>query len=131
MTGRFIGSALMSVLRPQKMLAVCAMANIVLVSYGIAGTGSAVVYAMMMVSFFMSIMFPTIFALSIKELGEDTKIASSVIIMSVIGGAVFPLIMGYVSDKDIQNAMIVPLVCFGVVFFYAVARSKPQAKSFD
>jgi FHS family L-fucose permease-like MFS transporter len=78
------------------------------------------VYAIMLVSFFMSIMFPTIFALSIKNLGEDTKIGSSLVIMSIIGGAIFPLAMGYLAVNDIQTAFFVPLVCFIVVFFFAI-----------
>jgi FHS family L-fucose permease-like MFS transporter len=78
------------------------------------------VIAVMLVSFFMSIMFPTIFALSIKNLGNDTKIGSSLVIMAIIGGALFPLIMGYLAVRDIQIAFLVPFVCFVVVLLFAV-----------
>jgi MFS transporter, FHS family, L-fucose permease len=74
----------------------------------------------MLVSFFMSIMFPTIFALSIKNLGEDTKIGSSLVIMSIIGGALFPLAMGYLAVNNIQTAFFVPFICFIVVFVFAI-----------
>jgi MFS transporter, FHS family, L-fucose permease len=72
------------------------------------------------VEFFMSIMFPTIFSLSVKNLGAKTKEASSLVIMSIVGGAVFPVIMGQVSDKtNIQTAYVVPALCFLVVLFFA------------
>lgn len=79
----------------------------------------------MAVPFFMSIMFPTIFALGIKNLGEETKIASSFIVMSIVGGAFFPLIMGKISDVtggNIQLAYIVPMICFVFVLIYALRQ---------
>ncbi|MFM7839639.1 MAG: glucose/galactose MFS transporter, partial [Chitinophagaceae bacterium] len=78
------------------------------------------VYAIMVVPFFMSIMFPTIFALGIKDLGEESKIASSFLVMAIVGGAVFPLVMGFISDAtgSMQKAYIVPLLCFVVVAYY-------------
>lgn len=67
-------------------------------------------------------MFPTIFALGIKDLGEETKIASSFIVMAIVGGAIFPLLMGLISDitGSMQKAYIVPLICFAVVLYFAV-----------
>jgi FHS family L-fucose permease-like MFS transporter len=80
----------------------------------------------MAVPFFMSIMFPTIFALGIKGLGEESKIASSFLVMSIVGGAVMPLIMGLISDKtgSMQTAYIVPLLCFLVVLFFGLRGHK-------
>jgi FHS family L-fucose permease-like MFS transporter len=68
----------------------------------------------------MSIMFPTIFALGIKDLGGDTEFGSSLIIMSIVGGAILPRVFGYIADAtgDIQLGYIVPLVCFAVVCFF-------------
>jgi MFS transporter, FHS family, L-fucose permease len=81
--------------------------------------GMVSVYALIGVEFFMSIMFPTIFSLSVQSLGDDTKIGSSLVIMAIVGGAIFPLIMGRISDmSDIQFAYIVPLLCFLVVFYF-------------
>ena len=76
------------------------------------------VYSVMLVSFFMSIMFPTIFALSIKNLGDDTKIGSSLVIMSIIGGAIFPLAMGYLAVNNIQTAFFVPFILFHRCFSF-------------
>jgi FHS family L-fucose permease-like MFS transporter len=83
----------------------------------------------MAVPFFMSIMFPTIFALGIRGLGEEGKIASSLIVMSIVGGAFFPLIMGWISDAtggNIQVAYVVPLLCFLVILMF-VMRQKAIA----
>ena len=72
----------------------------------------------------MSIMFPTIFALSIRGLGSKTKIGSSLVIMAIVGGAIFPVIMGQISDlSTIQTAYVVPAACFLVVFYFAVRNS--------
>ena len=84
---------------------------------------------MMAVPFFMSIMFPTIFALGISGLGPAGRMASSMLIMAIVGGAIFPFIMARVSDLtggNIQIAYIVPLVCFTVVAIYAWTQSKEE-----
>ena len=84
------------------------------------------VYAVMASPFFMSIMFPTIFALGIKELGEETKLASSFLVMSIIGGGLAPIMMGFISDKtgSMQTAYVVPLVCFLFVLYYGLRGYK-------
>ena len=80
----------------------------------------------------MSIMFPTIFALGIKDLGEETKLASSFLVMSIIGGAFTPLLMGFISDRtgSMQIAYIVPLVCFAFVLFFGMKGYKTVAANF-
>ena len=126
MAGRFAGTFLMKYIRPQRLLVIYALVNIVLLCIAVWASGRVAVYALMAVPFFMSIMFPTIFALGIRGLGEETKIASSFLVMSIVGGAFFPLIMGRISDAtggNIQLAYIVPLLCFGVVLLFA-ARQK-------
>jgi FHS family L-fucose permease-like MFS transporter len=120
MVGRFSGSFLMTWIKPNRLLAIYSVVSLVLILTGVLGSGMVAVYAVMLVSFFMSIMFPTIFALSIKNLGDDTKIGSSLIIMSIIGGAIFPLAMGYLAVRNIQTAFIVPLFSFVVVFLFAI-----------
>jgi MFS transporter, FHS family, L-fucose permease len=124
MVGRFTGTFLMQFVKPSKLLALYALINMLLLAIGIFTKGSLAVYAVMGVPFFMSIMFPTIFALGIKGLGEETKIAASLIVMSIIGGAIAPLIMGYVSDKtgSMQFAYIVPLICFVFVLLFALRK---------
>lgn len=124
MIGRFIGTYLMRFIAPPRLLALYSVANVVLLIVAVFTTGMFSVYALMGVEFFMSIMFPTIFALSIRGLGEKTKIGSSLVIMSIVGGAFFPVIMGQVSDlSSIQTAYIVPAVCFLVVLYFAIKNN--------
>jgi FHS family L-fucose permease-like MFS transporter len=122
MVGRFSGTFLMKYIKPAKLLGIYAVINMVLVGVAVMAKGTPAVYAIMAVPFFMSIMFPTIFAMGITGLGEETKIASSFIVMSIVGGAIFPVIMGQISDAtngNIQLAYMVPVVCFAVVAFFA------------
>jgi len=121
MLGRFVGTFLMGRFASEKLLSVYALINIVLSAVAIFGSGLVVVYALIAIAFFMSIMFPTIFSLGIKEVGADTKMASSLIVMSIVGGAFLPPVLGIISDTtgSIQNGYIVPLLCFVVVFLFA------------
>ncbi len=98
--------------------------NITLVLISIVLPGWIGVYAILFTSFFMSLMFPTIFALGIKGLGEKTKLAGSLMVMSIIGGAVFTPLMGLISEHSMAVAMIVPLVCYMVVTWYAVSGAR-------
>ncbi len=126
MSGRFIGTWLMKYFRSEKLLAIYAVINIILVTVAIFAHGMVVVYALIAIAFFMSIMFPTIFSLGIKDLGTDTKLASSLIVMSIVGGAVLPPVLGIISDAtgSIQNGYIVPLICFVVVLLFAIKGYK-------
>jgi FHS family L-fucose permease-like MFS transporter len=83
-------------------------------------SGMTAVTALMLVPFFMSIMFPTIFDLGIKHTGDLAKLGSSLLVMSIVGGAIVPLIMGRISDAthSIQLAYYAPLVCFLIVALY-------------
>jgi FHS family L-fucose permease-like MFS transporter len=120
MAGRFVGTFLMKYIRPQELLLAYALINILLLLLALNTQGSIAVYAVIAVPFFMSIMFPTIFALGIKELGEETKMASSLLVMSIVGGAMAPLLMGAISDAtgSMQKAYIIPLLCFVAVAWY-------------
>ena len=125
--GRFAGTALMKFFTPQRLLAVYAFINIALSIVVIFTQGMVVVYALIAISFFMSIMFPTIFALGIKNLNStDTKMGSSLIIMAIVGGAVLPLVLGRIADvtNNIQLGYIVPLICFAVVAWYGLSGYK-------
>ena len=126
MVGRFAGTFLMQYIEPRKLLALYAFINIVLSVLAIVGSGMVVVYTLIAISFFMSIMFPSIFSLGINDLGHNTKIGSSLIVMSIVGGALLPPILGIISDKtgSIQNGYIVPLVCFVVVLMFALKTLK-------
>jgi FHS family L-fucose permease-like MFS transporter len=131
MIGRFFGTYLMKYIEASRLLSLYCLINIGLITIALTTQGMMAVYAVAAVPFFMSIMFPTIFALGIKGLGEESKIASSFLVMAIFGGAVFPLIMGYISDRtgSMQKAYIVPMICFLVVWFFARFRYKPQLSS--
>ncbi|MBB5622648.1 FHS family L-fucose permease-like MFS transporter [Pedobacter cryoconitis] len=125
MAGRFIGTFLMQYISPSKLLAIYSVINIALIFAAVTTTGMTAVYALLGVEFFMSIMFPTIFSLSIRGLGSRMKEGSSLVIMAIVGGAVFPVIMGKVSDMtNIHTAYIVPAACFAVVLYFALTNLK-------
>ncbi len=120
MLGRFIGTFLMKYIQPPRLLTLYAIINILLSVIAIFGEGIITVYAVIGIAFFMSIMFPTIFSLGIQKLGNEVEIGSSLIIMSIVGGAILPVLFGYISDvtNTIQYAYIVPLVCFAIVAWF-------------
>lgn len=126
MAGRFIGTALMRWIAAPTLLGICALLNIALVALAVLGHGYVAVGALLGVELCMSIMFPTIFSLSIDGLGRDTKLGSSLLVMSIVGGAIVPPIMGAISDRyGLQLAYMAPLVCFIVVLLFARAMRNP------
>lgn len=121
MAGRFFGTFLMKYIAPAKLLAIYTVINILLVIIAMATQGKLSVWCLAATQFFMSIGFPTIFSLSIHGLGSKTKEGSSLVIMSIVGGAVFPLVMGWMSDvTNIQLAYSLPAACFLVVLNFAI-----------
>ncbi|OQY96040.1 MAG: L-fucose:H+ symporter permease [Sphingobacteriales bacterium UTBCD1] len=120
MVGRFFGTFLMKYIKPHRLLLLFSLFNILLLIIALNTSGNMAVITVMATPFFESIMFPTIFALGIKELGEETKMASSLLVMSIVGGALAPLLMGAISDStgSMQKAYIIPLLCFVVVAWY-------------
>ncbi|MDV3928416.1 L-fucose:H+ symporter permease [Elizabethkingia anophelis] len=127
MVGRFVGTFFMKYVKPNKLLMIYAVLSMLLTLVAVFGKGNITIYALIGVAFFMSIMFPTIFSLGIADLGKDTKIASSLIVMSIVGGAILPLGLGYISDvtHSIQYGYIVPFICFIVVFAFGKYGWKP------
>ena len=120
MLGRFSGTYLMKFINPVKLLAFYCIMNVVLLISAFMLPGKFSVFAFMGVAFFMSIMFPTIFSLSIRGLGSKTKIGSSLVIMGIVGGAIIPPIMGKVSDlTNIKIAYLVPIMCFLYILYFA------------
>jgi FHS family L-fucose permease-like MFS transporter len=118
--GRFLGTALMRFIQPKKLLTTYAIICVALSALAIVGKGTITIYTVIAICFFMSIMFPTIFSLGIDSLGKDTEMASSLIVMSIVGGAVLPRCYGLISDStgNIQNGYIVPLIAFTVVAYF-------------
>ncbi|MCP9762682.1 L-fucose:H+ symporter permease [Lacihabitans soyangensis] len=130
MSGRFVGTFLMRYITPSKLLSIYATICIILSLVAIYADGKNVVIALGGLGFFMSIMFPTIFSLGIEDMLENTKPASSLIVMAIIGGAIFPVIMGYIIDNSNDNIQVgywVPLVCFIVVLYYGLVGHKKAA----
>ena len=126
MIGRFAGSAVMKHIPAPRLLSLFGVASLTCLTIVLMGTGVAPVWAIVLVGFFHSIMFPTIFALSIKHLGPHTKLGSSLLVMSIIGGAIFPATMGYISDmSNIRYAFLVPLICHVYVLYFAVRGYRP------
>ena len=123
--GRFLGTAIMKFIAPNKLLGAYAIISALLCVVAISTKGNMAIYALIGICFFMSIMFPTIFSLGIKELGSDTEMASSLIVMSIVGGAILPRIFGLISDAtgNIQMGYIVPFVCFIVVAYFGYSGS--------
>ena len=127
MVGRFAGSYLMKWTSAARLLAAFALGAIVCALLATTTTGATPIYAVVLIGFFHSIMFPTIFALGIKNLGPFTKRASSLLVMAIIGAAVVPPIMGKISDlSNIQRAFWVPLLCYAYVLYFAAAGYKPR-----
>jgi len=126
MAGRFVGSALMGVVRAPSLLAIFAVAGALLCLVATIAGGMIGIVALIASSFFMSIMYPTIFAETVDGLGARTKSAAALLVMAIIGGAVFPAVMGFVSDRtgSMVNAMAVPACCFLVVLAFALKVRK-------
>jgi MFS transporter, FHS family, L-fucose permease len=125
--GRFSATYLMTFIEPRKLMGFYSLANMVLVALGVLLPGWIGLWSIFLTSFFMSLMFPTIFALGIKGLGPNTKIGGSMIVMAIIGGAVFTPVMGLISEAtSMATAMLVPLVCYVFITYYAFIGSKTQ-----
>src|SRR5207249_11582135 len=102
-----------------RLLALFSLSTLVCLLVVLLGSGAAPLWAVILIGFFHSIMFPTIFALSIKQLGRYTKLGSSLLVASIIGVAIFPAIMGSISDHShIRVGLIVPLLCQASVLFF-------------
>ena len=131
--GRFASTAMMKKFEPKKLMGIYSVINIGMVALAIITPGFIGGWALILSSFFMSLMFPTIFALGIKGLGPNTKIGASGIIMAIIGGAIWTPLMGYISDQthSMALAMIVPLISYIYVCYYAFIGSKPSGPIYD
>lgn len=120
--GRLAGAYWLTRLNPARLLELCSVAAAGLIIVSLLGTGYISVYALSLVGLFTSVMYPVLFTLSIKSLGVYTKTGSSLIIMSIVGGAVIPPIMGLLSDTfGIKRAFLIPILCYAYVLYYARA----------
>jgi FHS family L-fucose permease-like MFS transporter len=120
MIGRFVATALMHRMVPARLMLLFSLANIALCLFAILVPTHSGLLALAATSFFMSLMFPTIFALALDGLGSLTKAGSSFLVMAIIGGAVLTALMGKISDLSSMNiAMVVPMLCFVVIAAFA------------
>jgi len=127
--GRLSGAFLMKYIAPRKLLNIYALANVVLTILVMSKLGWISVIALFSTYFFMSVMFPTIFAMGIKDLGTLTKKGSSFLVMAVAGGAFCPPIMGAIADSfSMSVAFIIPMLCFAFISYFALVGSKIRSK---
>jgi len=130
MIGRMSGSFMMGYFQPKKLLAIYALMCCLLLPVVSAGAGWISLIALYGVFFFMSVMFPTIFAMSIKDLGPKTKKASSFLVMSIVGGAVFPPVMGLIADKyNMSVGFFAPIPFFAFILYYALKGSSVKSNN--
>ena len=127
MTGRFVGTALMSVIKANRLLAIFAISAFILTVFAITGDGLIAVVCLMFTNLFMSIMFPTIFAMGTKNLGKQVKLGSSLIIMAIVGGALMPPLIGFLSDQfGLRSAYVLIEFCFAFIIYYALFGGMPD-----
>lgn len=128
MLGRLSGSFIMKKICPEKLLGIYSLANILCMILVIFEFGNISLYALYISFFFMSIMFPTIFALGLEGMGVHTKKASSYIVMSVAGGAFSPMLMGYIGENEMSIGFAVPLIAFAYILYFAMRCRKSGKK---
>ena len=118
--GRFITTPLMKHVAPSRLLGLYGAMNVLLMAVAVTQPGMIGAWGIVSASFFLGIMFPTIFALGLKGLGENTKLGGSMLVMAIVGGAFFPLVLGWIarSTGSMALAYLVPLVCFAGVGLY-------------
>lgn len=125
MVGRFVGAWLTKKFDAAKVLAVFAVVSALLVATAVCTSGMFAVWCIVALGFFNSIQFPTIFTLSLQRLGIHTKDGSTFLVMAIVGAAVVPALMGYISTvQNIQIALVLPVMCYVYVLFFALKGSK-------
>lgn len=124
--GRLLGGVLMNYIRPKYVLLACALLTCIATLIVVTCSGTIALVAFFALYLGESIMFPTIFSLALRDAGTQTQLASSLLIMTIVGGAVAPVLMGYIADTtgSMATAFIVPLVCYMVIAGYAITRKK-------
>ena len=131
MVGRFIGSALLQKMKTGGLLGICAVCAAGLVAVSMLTSGHAAMYSIILVGFFNSIMFPSIFTLGVAELGPLTGDGSGVMIMAIVGGAIIPVAQGWIADRiGIHHAFFLPVICYLYILFFALSGSKPNSERY-
>jgi FHS family L-fucose permease-like MFS transporter len=129
MVGRFIGSGLLQKVSTRRLLGVCAVCAAGLVATSMLSAGHFAMWSIILVGFFNSIMFPSIFTLGVAELGPLTGDGSGIMIMAIVGGAIIPLAQGWIADSiGIHHAFFLPVICYLYILFFALSGSKPNSE---
>ncbi len=129
MVGRFIGSGLLQKMNTGRLLGICSVCAAALVAISMLSTGHFAMWSIILVGFFNSIMFPSIFTLGVAELGPLTGDGSGVMIMAIVGGAIIPLAQGAIADKiGIHHAFFLPVICYLYILYFALSGSKPNSE---
>jgi len=131
MVGRFIGSALLQKVKTGNLLGLCAVCAAALVAMSMLTNGHVAMYSIILVGFFNSIMFPSIFTLGVAELGPLTGDGSGMLIMAIVGGAIIPVAQGWIADRiGIHHAFFLPVICYLYILFFALSGSKPNSERY-
>ena len=143
LTGRWIGTALMKTINPSKMLLLFGIGGVLMCGGTVVIPSVIGLYCLVGVSFFMSIMFPTIYGIALKDMGDEAKIGSAGLVMSIVGGALMPIAQGWILDwggsgfsdmkvlgfiPEVNFSFILPLICLSVVAFYGYNTLKSSQK---
>ena len=143
LAGRWIGTALMKTINPSKMLLLSGIGGVLFCLGAIVGGGVIGLYSLVCVSFFMSIMFPTIYGIALKDMGDEAKIGSAGLVMAIVGGALMPIAQGWILDwggsgfsdikilgfiPEVNFSFILPLICLSVVAYYGYNTFKSPQK---
>lgn len=126
MIGRFIGTFLMRYIAPNKLLAIFTACNIVLCLVISQSFGWVSFVSLIMLNLFLSVMYPTIFSLGLKRLGNKVQQASSFLVMAMFGGAVFPPLMGHIAETDVAHAYLLPIICYVIIILFALKYYSPK-----
>jgi MFS transporter, FHS family, L-fucose permease len=129
MVGRFVGSGLLQKMKTGHLLAVCALCAASLVTTSMITSGHLAMWSIILVGFFNSIMFPSIFTLGVAELGPLTGDGSGILVMAIVGGALIPLAQGAIADRiGIHHAFFLPVICYLYILFFALSGSKANSE---
>lgn len=126
--GRFSGSVIMQKINPGSLLGLCAAVNTLLMFFVIMNHNRFGIIALIGCYLFMSIMFPSIFALGVRDLGDKTKTASSILVLTVVGGAIAPSLMGVLGAESMNIGFVIPLICFLYISFFGYVGSRTKTK---
>jgi MFS transporter, FHS family, L-fucose permease len=131
MVGRFIGSGLLQKVKTGSLLGLCAVCAAALVAISMLTNGHVAMYSIILVGFFNSIMFPSIFTLGVAELGPLTGDGSGIMIMAIVGGAIIPVAQGWIADHiGVHHAFFLPVLCYLYILFFALSGSKPNSERY-